>query len=106
MYEVQKYVMETEHLLGFYMLMVNDHRFADLSPELQTAILEAAAEAGQIEHDLMVQYDERYKQELRDAGMEFVPVDREAFRTPVVEQLPIRFAGEWADGLLEKIGRK
>ena len=47
--------------------------------------------------------DQQYKQQLRDAGMEFVPVDREAFRETVVEELPKRFEGEGADGLLERI---
>jgi len=103
LYEVQKYVMETEHLLSFYMLMINDQLLTSLTPNLQTAIREAATEAGLIEHDLMVKYDQQYKQQLRDAGMEFVPVDREAFRGTVVEELPKRFEGEWADGLLERI---
>lgn len=101
--EVQKYVMETEHLLGFYLLMINDRRLTSLSTSLQTAVREAANEAGLIEHDLMLQYDQRYKQQLRDLGMEFVPVDREAFRKPVVKELPKRFASEWLDGLLQDL---
>ena len=104
--EVQKYVMETEHLLGFYMLMINNQQLARLAPNQQQALREAASEAGLLEHDLMLQYDEQYKQQLRNAGMEFVTVDREAFREPVIQQLPKRFAGEWLDGLLQQFNQK
>ena len=102
-HEVQKYVMETDHLLGVYMLMINKPLLESLSPEHQQAIREAAVEAGRREHDLMVEYDEQFTAKLKEAGMEFVPVDREAFREKVVGELPKRFKDVWAPDLFERI---
>jgi len=102
-HEVQKYVMKTEHLLGVYMFMINEPLFDGLSPEQQQAIAEAVEESGRREHELMLQYDEEFAEKLQEEGMEFVEVDREAFRRQVAEELPKRFADEWADGFYERI---
>jgi len=101
--EVQKYVMETEHLLGVYMFMINEPRYNGLSPEDQTAVSGAVAEAAEREHELMLKYDDEFADKLKEAGMEFVEVDREAFRRQVAEELPRRFADEWAPGFYERI---
>jgi TRAP-type transport system periplasmic protein len=102
-HEVQKYVMETEHLLGVYMFMINEPLFDGLAPEHQRAISEAVEEAAEREHELMLKYDEEFAAKLREEGMEFVGVDREAFRRKVAEELPGRFADEWAPGFYERI---
>jgi tripartite ATP-independent transporter DctP family solute receptor len=101
--EVQDYVMETEHLLGVYMFMINERLYDSLSPDEQQAIAEAVHEAGEREHQLMIEYDERFAKQLKDAGMEFVEVDRDAFREKVTTELPKRFADQWKPGLYERI---
>jgi tripartite ATP-independent transporter DctP family solute receptor len=103
--EVQHYVMETRHLLGAYMFMVNEPRFNRLKPEHRTAIAEAVEAAGRREHELMLEYDTEFAEKLKQAGMEFVEVDREAFRKKVVEELPKRFADEWTPGLYDRLTR-
>jgi tripartite ATP-independent transporter DctP family solute receptor len=102
-YEVQKYAMKTEHLLGVYMLMINERLFDGLPPAHQAAIQEAAMEAGQREHELMIQYDQEFVAKLREHGMEFVDVDQEAFRSAVADQLPEKFKDEWAPRFFERI---
>ncbi|NLY00404.1 MAG: TRAP transporter substrate-binding protein [Rhodopirellula sp.] len=101
--EAQKYVMKTEHLLGVFMLMANRSAFEGLAPAQQEAIRQAAVEAGRKEHELMVRYDEEFARKLQEAGMEFVEVDRQAFREPVVRELPKKFADEWAPNLFQRI---
>ena len=101
--EVQKYVMRTEHLLGFYILMVNAKMFDGMPEEHGRAILEAAAESAALEHELMLKYDREFAEKLTDRGVQFVQVDREAFRRPVVEQLPKKFEGQWAPRLFDRI---
>jgi tripartite ATP-independent transporter DctP family solute receptor len=101
--EVQDYVMETEHLLGVYMFMVNQRVFDSLPSDQQQALLEAVEEAGKREHELMIQYDEQFAKQLKDAGMEFVEVDRDAFRERVTAELPKRFKDEWKPGFYERI---
>ncbi len=102
-HEAQRYVMKTEHLLGVFMLMTNRYTFDCLTSEQQTAVREAAVEAGRKEHELMVQYDEEFARKLQEAGMEFVEVDREAFRKPVVKELPKKFEKEWVPNLFQRI---
>ena len=102
-HEVQRYVMETEHLLGCYMLMVGESAFEVLSANEQQAIREAAEEAGHREHELMLDYDRQFRQTLIEQGVEFVDVDRQAFRDRVVEQLPRRFEDEWAPDFFRRI---
>jgi tripartite ATP-independent transporter DctP family solute receptor len=102
-HEAQKYVMKTEHLLGAYMLMVSRALFDGLPPDQKEAVYQAAVEAGRKEHELMVRYDEEFSHKLREAGMEFVEVDREAFREAVVKELPKRFADKWAPDLFQRI---
>ncbi|MBN2296036.1 MAG: TRAP transporter substrate-binding protein [Pirellulales bacterium] len=101
--EVQKYVMKTEHLLGAYMVMMNEAKFERLSPEHQKALVEAVEEAGRREHELMVQYDDEFTKKLHAAGVEFVDVDREAFRTTVVTALAERFQDQWTPGLFRRM---
>ena len=103
LHEVQKYLVETKHLLGVFMLMIHRPLLESLSPEHQRAIREAAVEAGRREHEWMLESDEEYVAKLKQAGMEFVAPDREAFRSRVVDELPKRFQKVWADRLLERI---
>lgn len=102
-HEVQKYVMETRHLLGVYMLMVNRPLFEGMAPAHQQAIREAAREAGQRERELMLQYDAEFAAKLKDHGMEFVQVDTDAFRQRIVAEMPKRFASTWEPGLWQRI---
>ncbi len=102
-HEVQKYAMKTEHLLGVYMMMVNEAMFRGLSAEHRKAIADAAVEEGKREHELMVKYDEEFVAKLKAKGMTFVDVDREAFRRAVVGELPKRFKGQWAPNFFERI---
>ncbi len=103
LYEVQKYVMKTEHLLGFYVLMVNAKVFDSLPAEHGRAILEAAAESAVLEHELMLKYDREFAEKLAEHGVQFVEVDREAFRRRVVEELPKKFEGQWAARFFDRI---
>ncbi len=103
LYEVQKYVIETRHLLGTYIVMTSDKLLNGLSAEHQQAISEAAAEAGRYELELMQKYEGEYVTKLREKGMTFIAVDIEQFRDPVVKKLPEKFKDKWAPGLFERI---
>jgi tripartite ATP-independent transporter DctP family solute receptor len=103
LYEVQQYVMKTEHLLGCYMLMIGVPTFATLAEGERQALREAAEEAGRREYELMLEYDRRFAKQLAEHGVEFVEVDRETFRRRVTAELPRRFEDEWAPGFFQRI---
>ncbi len=101
--EVQKYVMETRHLIGFYLVAVGPHFRTRYSSEEQQWILEAAREAT-VWHNSEVERSEAdYRSELREAGVEFVPVNREAFRKVAIERIPKLFETNWQPGLYRRI---
>ena len=89
-YEVQDYVNETEHVSSWIYVVVGEDQFNSLTPELQAAVEEAAAEAeawGQAEFEASAA---AYKQKCIDEGMTIVDdVDKAAFQEvmmPAVQQ--------------------
>lgn len=101
---VQKYVMNTQHMMNAFTMSMDNDRFNELSNEHQTAISEAAEEAAELELTLMLQNEQALKEKLESEGMEFIEIeDMEAFRAPVVANLPDIFADKWAPGLWDRI---
>ncbi|WP_281974326.1 TRAP transporter substrate-binding protein [Halobacillus litoralis] len=87
--EVQDYVNKTEHVYSWIYVVVGNEQFESLDEETQKAVQEAAAEAQSFGMDLYKSETEKITQELKDAGMEFVEVDQDAFSEamkPAVEK--------------------
>jgi tripartite ATP-independent transporter DctP family solute receptor len=79
LYEVQKYVNLTEHVKGWAYVVMGDKKFEKMPADLQTIILESAKIMQEYEHELYLQQEELDAQFLKDKGMEFIEVDKEAF---------------------------
>ncbi len=103
LYEVQKYVSKTKHLISSYMLMTTDKLLDRLPPEHAAVLRDAAREAGRYELELVKTYEEDYIKKLQTEGMTFLDVDRDAFREPVLRELPKAFQATWAPGVFERI---
>jgi tripartite ATP-independent transporter DctP family solute receptor len=101
--EVQRYAMRTQHLLGFYLFMANAERLDGLPEAARAAVQRAAIDAGRFAGDAMLRHEQRFERELRERGMEFVDVDREAFRRRALDELPRRFEGAWAPGFFARM---
>ena len=69
----------------------------------QKHILDALDEATQYHNNLVIQYEEDYRKKLTDAGMEFLKVDKEAFRRLATEKLPLELGKSWKKGFYERI---
>ncbi|MCM3412726.1 TRAP transporter substrate-binding protein [Metabacillus litoralis] len=88
LYEVQKYVNETEHVYSWIYVLVGNKQLESLSDEQREAVLAAAEEAQAFGENLLQEEIEKVKNELKEEGMEFVEVDQDAFReamTPAIE---------------------
>lgn len=104
MSSVQKYVMNTQHMLNAFTMSMDNDRFNKLSKKNQTAIIEAADEAAALELELMLKSEQGLKEKLVSEGMVFIEIeDMEAFRAPVVANLPGIFADKWAPDLWNRI---
>lgn len=103
LYEVQKYIMETEHLIGFYLFCMGPHVRERFSPEEITLMREALAETTWWYNREVADSEKEYRKLLEDFGNEFVLVDREAFRKLAIEKIPPLFESHWVPGIYQRI---
>lgn len=101
--EVQKYVMNTQHLLSFYLLVVGDNYYEKFNDAERKIIEEIIDESVRYHDELLESYEDKYKRDLVDAGVEFIDVDREAFENIAKVKLPQAFGHKWKEGLFEEI---
>lgn len=80
LYEVQKYCMLTEHVKSWAYVVMSNKKYEMLPADLQQVIDEAAAVMQEYEHELFLVQEKEDYQFLLDKGMEFIEVDKQAFR--------------------------
>ena len=105
LYEVQDYVMETRHLLSFYVLVVGDAFYTKYDKAEQELLLKASHQTATYHNDLVNEYEKTYRQKLLHEGVEFVEVDRQAFEQLASEKLPEAFKEIWEPGVFNRIIR-
>jgi tripartite ATP-independent transporter DctP family solute receptor len=89
LYEVQKYITMTAHKYESTPLFASKVVWDTFSPEDQAAILEAAAEAGQMNRQMSQEADTKLRGEMEAAGVQFNEIDPAAFiekTKPVYEE--------------------
>lgn len=103
LHEVQKYAMETRHLISFYTPAFGPFLERRLDAG-EIALLERVlADATRWHNDEVERAEADYRQKLEAAGMTFVPLDTEPFRRLAAERLPPQFNGVWKPGLIDRI---
>ncbi|MCG8307094.1 MAG: TRAP transporter substrate-binding protein [Cytophagales bacterium] len=103
LYEVQKYIMDTRHLLSFYVLVIGDSFYKKYSFDEQEILLSSAREAAAYHNKLVEEYELKYKQILIESGVEFIDVHRDQFESLAVDNLPFEFENEWESGIYNRI---
>ena len=103
LYETQKYVMETEHLLSFYLIETGDQFYKKFSQENQEIIIDALKKAEIFHNDLIQEYEMIYRKEIEASGTEFIEVDRRAFEELAMKVIPPYFKDAWVPNLYERI---
>jgi tripartite ATP-independent transporter DctP family solute receptor len=78
-YEVQKYVIRSEHLRAWVYIAMGKAQFEALPADLQEIVVEGGKEMQAYEHELFLENEKNLEQTLKDEGMEFVDVDQDAF---------------------------
>jgi len=89
--EVQKYVIETAHVIGAMTFIFSNTRFKSLPPEIQTMLKEEGEKVMLASTDRMVKLEDEIKKQLQAKGMQFIKVDTAPFRerlTPMVKDFP------------------
>ena len=78
-YEVQKYVSMTGHIWGAACLTVSSMTWAQVSPEDQAIVKEAAVKWGNAQRQMVADNEVALIEKLKSKGMEFNEVDKTAF---------------------------
>ncbi|CAM3927603.1 TRAP transporter substrate-binding protein [Avibacterium endocarditidis] len=104
LYEVQKYLSQTNHGYTPLIVVMNKAKFDGLSAELQQAILDAAKEAGQYQRDLNVKNEQEIVANLRKAGVEVIEkVDTAPFKAVIEADVRKSFIDKHGDQLVKEI---
>lgn len=80
-YEVNNYVMMTEHLYNVFHWTINKDFYNSLPAELQSIIMDTAAEVTAWGDERLAGAEEALVEEMKGLGVNFVEVDKEAFIT-------------------------
>ncbi len=94
LYEVQKYVMLTGHILQNNAVAVGEKFYQSLSPAFQKALQEAAIEAGNFQNDLVLSQEMVDLDRLKVKGMTIIHPDVKAFRE-ATKDVNKKYADKW-----------
>ena len=102
LYEVQKYVMLTGHILQNNAVAIGEKLYQSLAPALQKALQESAIEAGNFQNDLVLKQEKVDLDRLKEKGMTIVQPDVRAFRE-ATKDVHKKYADKWEPNFYERI---
>lgn len=103
LYDVQKYIMNTQHVASHYMLLISDKQLKGLPADIQKAIKEAALEAGEYQDKLMLEGEDKILAELKAKGMKFVDLDMQPWFDLALGKIKDTFAKKYDMGIYDKV---
>ncbi|MEK5269419.1 TRAP transporter substrate-binding protein [Aeribacillus sp. FSL K6-8394] len=101
-YEVQDYVSLTGHMYSPMVLTISEKVWAELSPELQKAVLEAANEARDFQRKLSAEEEEDLIKKLEEAGVTISRPDIKPF-IEATKDVHNEFDGEYGSDFYKKV---
>jgi tripartite ATP-independent transporter DctP family solute receptor len=103
LYEVQKYLILTGHVITPRLVMVNEPTWRKLS-DSDRAIVIAAVRASAAWNDAAIAAQEATLAEsFSKSGMTVIEPDVESFRKPVLATVPQKFEAKWGKGLWQQL---
>jgi len=103
LYEVQKYLVLTGHIITPRLVVVNEALWQKLTPADRETVT-GAIRAGAAWNDAEIASQEAGLAEtFKKAGMTVIEPDVESFRKPVLAKVPAKFEAKWGKGLWEKL---
>ncbi|MDO4620238.1 MAG: TRAP transporter substrate-binding protein [Lachnospiraceae bacterium] len=103
LYEVQKYIAETEHVYEFVGLYINKDLYDSMSDNQKQILNDCAAESLAKADELAAEKRAEYKQACLDGGMEEVEIDKEAFRAGLEDFYKTQFAEKWTTTTYDEV---
>jgi tripartite ATP-independent transporter DctP family solute receptor len=103
LHEVQKYIMRTEHLLGIFTVCIDQSFHNRFTKQEQKIILNAVKNTTDWYNAELFTAEKEYEQKLKESGIGFIDVNREAFQHLAREKIPSLFENRWAADILKRI---
>ncbi|MFD1806664.1 TRAP transporter substrate-binding protein [Pasteurella oralis] len=104
LYEVQKHLSLTNHGYTPLIVVMNKAKFDALSPALQTALIEAAQEAGAYQRQLNLENEKGIIAKMQKAGIEVIDsVDTKPFKAAIESEVRKAFIEKNGDDLVKQI---
>lgn len=102
-FEVQKFLVLTEHIITPRMIIVNEAFWKGL-PANDRGVLQAAFDAGAAWQDKeLLSQEASLVATLRTAGMTVIEPDLALWRKPVLDTVPAKFEARWGKGSFEAL---
>lgn len=95
LWEVQKYLVLTDHIVDFNGYFMNKPWFENLSPKHQELVMQAVQDALAYTGNLAAEREQELLEDLKKNGMEVVIPDKDEFRkkaAPAAERLKVQWA--------------
>ena len=89
--EVQKFAMDTRHIIGAMTWIFSDQRFKSLPPDVQKLLSEEGVRAMNDATAKMISLESGFRKKFEAVGMQFIAPDLGPFRTkvaPIVKEFP------------------
>lgn len=102
-YEIQKYVVLTQHIICPNCIFINENVWKKISPQDQKVIEDAIAEAIQWQDAQVIKAEEDLRAELEAKGVTFITPDVESFRAVTAPYIEAAFRDKWGDGTWEMV---
>jgi TRAP-type C4-dicarboxylate transport system substrate-binding protein len=103
LHEVQQYIMETQHLIGFYIVSTGPHYKTRFDENERTCLTGSLQEATDWHNQELNRSETQYRDLLEKAGVEFIKVDRKAFQKVAQVEIPLLFERKWKKDLYRQI---
>lgn len=102
-YEIQKYVILTDHIICPNCIFINENVWKKISPEDQKVFEDAVAEAIKWHDEQVVKAEEDLKVELQKKGVTIITPDVESFRAVTAPYVEAAFRSKWGEGTWQMI---
>lgn len=76
-FEVQKYLIKTQHVIGPYLIVISDNFLNGLTDDIKNSVVECAKEAGDYANTETLASQETMEKDLKDKGMEIIEINRD-----------------------------
>jgi tripartite ATP-independent transporter DctP family solute receptor len=103
LFEVQKYVMKTQHVFGPYLVLIRDKFYKGLPNDVKKIVQDSIRQAGAFADKATIASQDDLEKALKGKGMIFVEVDKKVFRDKL-KGLPERLEKQlnWKPGLYKR----